>query len=39
VLALEGGLIGVMTRFDAAVLPRFGLPLTLPGGALATPPT
>jgi RNA polymerase sigma-70 factor (ECF subfamily) len=31
VLALEGGRIGVMTRFDAAVLPRFGLPLTLPG--------
>ena len=31
VLALEGGRIGIMTRFDAAVLPRFGLPLTLPG--------
>jgi RNA polymerase sigma-70 factor (TIGR02960 family) len=31
VLALEGGRIGVMTRFDPAVLPRFGLPLTLPG--------
>ena len=31
VLALEGGRIGVMTRFDAALLPRFGLPLTLPG--------
>jgi RNA polymerase sigma-70 factor (TIGR02960 family) len=31
VLALEGGQIGVMTRFDPAVFPRFGLPLTLPG--------
>jgi RNA polymerase sigma-70 factor (TIGR02960 family) len=31
VLALEGGRIGVMTRFGPAVFPRFGLPASLPG--------
>ena len=30
VLTLSGSQISAMTRFDAAVLPRFGLPLTLP---------
>jgi RNA polymerase sigma-70 factor (ECF subfamily) len=30
VLTLSGTSICAMTRFDAAVLPRFGLPLTLP---------
>jgi len=31
VLTLSGGQISAMTRFDASTLPRFGLPLTLPG--------
>jgi RNA polymerase sigma-70 factor (TIGR02960 family) len=31
VLTLAGGRISVMTRFDNSVLPRFGLPRTLPG--------
>ena len=31
VLTLSGGRICAMTRFDTSVLPRFGLPRTLPG--------
>jgi RNA polymerase sigma-70 factor (TIGR02960 family) len=31
VLTLSGSRIGAMTRFDNSVLPRFGLPRTLPG--------
>ena len=31
VLTLAGERISVMTRFDNSVLPRFGLPRTLPG--------
>jgi RNA polymerase sigma-70 factor (ECF subfamily) len=31
VLTLAGGRISVLTRFDNSVLPRFGLPRTLPG--------
>ncbi len=31
VLTLSGTRISAMTRFDGSVLPRFGLPLTLPG--------
>ena len=30
VFGLAGGQIYAMTRFDISVLPRFGLPLTLP---------
>jgi RNA polymerase sigma-70 factor (ECF subfamily) len=32
VLGLTGSRIGALTHFDATVLPRFGLPLSLPGG-------
>jgi RNA polymerase sigma-70 factor (TIGR02960 family) len=31
VLALAGGRISALTRFESSVLPRFGLPLALPG--------
>ncbi len=31
VLTLAGDRISTMTRFDASVLPRFGLPRSLPG--------
>lgn len=30
VLALSGGQVSAITRFEAGVLPRFGLPRTLP---------
>jgi hypothetical protein len=31
VLTLAGDQISTITRFDASVLPRFGLPRSLPG--------
>jgi hypothetical protein len=31
VLTLAGDRVSVLTRFDNSVLPRFGLPRTLPG--------
>ncbi len=36
VLTLAGNRIGGMTRFDSSLLPRFGLPLSLPGGGSAS---